>query len=75
MKLNRPPITHPDEPLQQALCASVSDEEMALMRWSEERKKSFANREFKAQPQHYMTESPDSSLQTIESYRRARRVA
>lgn len=66
MRLSCPPITHSDEPFLLALYESVRAEEMALVPWSEEQKKTFLNFQFQAQHQHYTTKYPHGSFQTIE---------
>jgi len=66
MRLKRPPITHSDKPFLLTLYASVRAEEMALVPWNEEQKKSFLEFQFQAQHDHYTNEYPHGSFQTIE---------
>ncbi len=61
------PLQEPDEDFSYRVYAHTRDEEMALLAWSAEEKRSFLEMQFNAQRFHYHTYSPQADWDVIET--------
>lgn len=59
------PATFQDLDFQRSLYADTRSDEMALVDWSDEQKKSFLHQQFEAQTKHYQNYYPDAVTQII----------
>ena len=59
------PATFQDLDFQRSLYADTRSDEMALVDWSDDQKKSFLHQQFEAQTKHYLNYYPDAVTQII----------